>query len=80
MHTIHGRQAEAVYQAMDDGSAVKVPSACFVDRFGDEILIDFYQCGGKVFRCEHDRLDVETRLDEVTGDELALFKSIYGLH
>lgn len=79
MHIIQGREADAIYKAVDNGSAIKVPSACFVDRYGDEILIDFYQCGGKVFRCEHDRLNIETRLEEVTGRELLLFREIHGL-
>lgn len=80
MYTIEGDRAFAVLQAIDDGTAVKVPAACFVDGSEDEYHIDFYQMAGHVVRCEHNRRNTETRLDEVTGEDLDLFKVIYHLH
>ena len=80
MHTVKGRHAAAIYEAMHDGSAVKVPAACFVDEGGETIMIDYYSVGRRVFRCEHDDRDVETYLEELDGDDLVLFKEIYHIH
>jgi hypothetical protein len=80
MFTIRDEAAYAVLVAIDNGSAVKVAPACFVDGAEDEFHIDFYQLRGMVVRCEHNRRNTETRLDEVTGADLDLFKTIYNLH
>lgn len=80
MFTIKDEAAYAVLVAIDNGSAIKVAPACFVDGEEEENRIDFYQVNDMVVRCEYAGRTTETRLDQVTGEDLELFKVIYHLH